>query len=251
LEIVSASTQFDDDEPWATDGDKRSFDVQSVAVHEAGHWLMLHHTSCSGNVMTPYISPGEIKRSLGAGDIAGINAIYGSGPTPPLTSGYTVTVNVHDSKRNPVQGAAVYMDSVWQGTTDSWGQCSIHGVSKGKHTFTATKQGYQDASRRVNVKQDTEVVLVLKGGGPSPPPIPVGYTVIISVFDLSSSPISGATVYIDDAKKGTTDSSGKLMITGIPEGYHMILVKKRGYQDAYQREYVNRDMMLYIRLYPA
>jgi hypothetical protein len=253
-EIVAASAQFDSEDAWATDGDRRSFDIQSVAAHEAGHWLALGHTGCPGNVMNPTIGRGEVKRGLGAGDVAGINAIYGAGTTP-TSGGYTVTVYVYDSHRSQVEGAAVSMDSISQGTTDYWGRCIVSGVSKGTHAFTATKQGYKDVTKRLNVKQDTELKLILKGTGPTPGPgpgpSPVGYTVIVNVFDLSNNAVSGATIYVDDVKKGTTDSSGRLIITGMIEGYHVIIVKKRGYQDAYQREYINRDTALYVRLYPA
>jgi hypothetical protein len=179
--------------------------------------------------------------------------------TSPTIGRFIVLLTVLDSTRSPIYGATVYLDGSMKGTTDFWGRYMIQGVSNGLHTIATTKQGYTDATQAVNVLGDTNVTLRLRGGGPTPystlgptpGPTSTGYSLIISVFDLSSSAVSGATVYVDDVKKGTTDSSGRLIIAGVAQGSHEILVKKLGFQDAYQRPYINFDMALYIRLYPA
>jgi hypothetical protein len=57
--------------PAATD-----FDMYSVLVHEFGHYLGLDHTNMPNNVMRPFISPGQQRRTPGADDIAAITAIY-------------------------------------------------------------------------------------------------------------------------------------------------------------------------------
>jgi hypothetical protein len=71
---------------------------------------------------------------------------------------------------------------------------------------------------------------------------------MVSVTDSSLNAISGATVYLDDLKKETTDSYGRLIIAGVLTGWHVITVKKTGYMDAMQRTNVQGDAMILIRL---
>lgn len=49
---------------WSTSGQILHYDVQSVALHEFGHWLSLNHTTDSSTVMYPTLSLGQNKRSL-------------------------------------------------------------------------------------------------------------------------------------------------------------------------------------------
>lgn len=78
-EIVEADMVIDTDWSWgrgATD-----FDLDTVVLHEAGHWVGLGHTStttdCAAQVMYPYVSRGDVNTTPGLGDIAGIVALYG------------------------------------------------------------------------------------------------------------------------------------------------------------------------------
>lgn len=70
------------DHTWATDGRADAFDIQSVATHEAGHWLGLGHSDVPEATMWPYTGPGEIgERSLASDDVQGICALYPVGGT--------------------------------------------------------------------------------------------------------------------------------------------------------------------------
>ncbi len=83
-------------------------DVWNVATHEHGHMLCLGDLYGAGDsekTMYGYVSYGETKkRTLHSDDIAGIQAIYGAAPNPPVadfegspTSGYApLTVNFTD-----------------------------------------------------------------------------------------------------------------------------------------------------------
>jgi hypothetical protein len=78
--LVETDTVFNSDLPWAVDGNQNSYDLQNIATHEFGHWLLL------GDLYSPrdwaltmygYGIFGEtIKSTLGVGDISGINKIY-------------------------------------------------------------------------------------------------------------------------------------------------------------------------------
>lgn len=145
LEISSTSITFSTHWPWATNGASDAYDVQGIAAHESGHWLMLNDLysgGCSEATMYGYASLGETKkRTLDGGDIAGIQAIYGQG-----AQSTTITVSVVDSitgKR--ISGAYVFLDGVWKGTTDGLGQLKITRVTQGSHTITVRKSGYLPA----------------------------------------------------------------------------------------------------------
>ena len=79
--LVETDTVFNSDLPWAVDGtDTDSYDLQNIATHEFGHWLLLGDLYSLRDwalTMYGYGSLGEtIKSTLGKGDISGINKIY-------------------------------------------------------------------------------------------------------------------------------------------------------------------------------
>src|SRR5687767_7732367 len=88
---------FDDDERWVN-SDSNDVDLLTVAAHEIGHTLGLAHSDDPRALMYPsYSGP---RRSLGADDVAGVQALYGvasapqpapevppQGATPPPSSG--------------------------------------------------------------------------------------------------------------------------------------------------------------------
>jgi hypothetical protein len=77
-DIVEVDTALNQDFPFATSGEPSSYDVQTVAVHEFGHWLELLDSGDSSAVMYGHIDVGQVKRSLTTDDINGINSLYPS-----------------------------------------------------------------------------------------------------------------------------------------------------------------------------
>lgn len=67
---------FDDAETWSLTGSGGTFDVETVALHEAGHLLGLGHSSVAGSVMFP--TYGGVRRSLTQDDVDGIRRLYPS-----------------------------------------------------------------------------------------------------------------------------------------------------------------------------
>jgi hypothetical protein len=96
-QILDVDLRFNDYYAWDVTGrpSGNEPDLQTVSTHEFGHWLSLGHdtdASCPNStaVMCASYNLGTLKRSLGASDIAGIKAIYGTGgslpaPTPTPT----------------------------------------------------------------------------------------------------------------------------------------------------------------------
>ncbi|MBN1319726.1 MAG: matrixin family metalloprotease, partial [Thermoleophilia bacterium] len=90
--LIAFDVAMNDIYAWGT-GASGTYDIQSIATHELGHALNLrdlYGDPDSNKIMYGYGSPGQVKRALSAGDIEGIQWIYGGG-TPPT---YTLTTNV-------------------------------------------------------------------------------------------------------------------------------------------------------------
>ncbi|MEN6383722.1 MAG: chitobiase/beta-hexosaminidase C-terminal domain-containing protein [Phycisphaerales bacterium] len=93
VEIVECDIVFNDAYNWSTSPSSSQMDVQTVALHELGHWLRLldlYDDGDSANVMYGYGSKGQTKRELQPCDISGICYIYGgcaSVVTPVFTPG--------------------------------------------------------------------------------------------------------------------------------------------------------------------
>lgn len=78
--MIDADMYFNSYYSWSTSGEAGKYDVENVATHEFGHWLVLNDLYGGGDTektMYGYVSTGETKkRTLTTDDINGINAIY-------------------------------------------------------------------------------------------------------------------------------------------------------------------------------
>ncbi len=87
-EAVEMDMQFNTDYLWSNGAASGRYDIQSVTIHEAGHGIGLNHVLVDTEVMYPSQSSNSTKRLLGAGDLTGVEAAYGSGCnglTPTIT----------------------------------------------------------------------------------------------------------------------------------------------------------------------
>lgn len=80
-EIIEVDTLFDTDYLWSVTGESDKMDLQNIATHEFGHWLVLddlYKRPARTQTMYGYSTYGEtIKQTLESGDIAGLESIYG------------------------------------------------------------------------------------------------------------------------------------------------------------------------------
>jgi hypothetical protein len=86
--IVEVDIVFNDAYLWTT-GSGPGYDVESVALHEMGHWLSLGHSSGSAAVMYPYYQ--GVRRALHQDDIEGISWIYPTETSPTPIPSHTPT----------------------------------------------------------------------------------------------------------------------------------------------------------------
>ncbi len=94
--ILECDVRFEDNFDWATDPvtPGGSYDVQTIALHEMGHWLSLadlYGGSDSGKVMYGFGSTGQQKRETVAEDRLGLNWIY-SEPTIASLSSFSAAL---------------------------------------------------------------------------------------------------------------------------------------------------------------
>jgi hypothetical protein len=122
--ISQCDIRFSNAYTWGT-GEAGSRDIQSIGMHEVGHWLRLldqYMDGDSSKVMYGLSFAGVQKRALTAADIAGITWIYPLKPSDtvgPVCSAKNATVKrgksvrlylkVYDPKVNGVQSAKVTM----------------------------------------------------------------------------------------------------------------------------------------------
>lgn len=86
------------------DGSNGTMDIESIGLHEIGHWLCLRdlYGDDQDKVMYGFSSPGWVKRALSAGDLAGILWIYGPAPQAPSTPATPVVPVPQDPPTSPV-----------------------------------------------------------------------------------------------------------------------------------------------------
>ena len=104
--VLSGEAHFDQSETWV-DSPFGGTSLLSVAMHEFGHTLGLDHSTDVSALMYPSYSSSDVKLELRADDIAGIQALYGTGgsapPAPPPPPSQPPTIHPCAS---PVSGDA-------------------------------------------------------------------------------------------------------------------------------------------------
>lgn len=93
--------------PGTCSNGKASADLQTIALHEIGHFFGLDHSAVVQSVMFPF-SP-DMQRTLSLDDVAGMAESYPK-TTPDFATG-TISGSVHFASGGAVLGAHVYAES--------------------------------------------------------------------------------------------------------------------------------------------
>ncbi|OPL14710.1 MAG: hypothetical protein AVO34_00830 [Firmicutes bacterium ML8_F2] len=139
---------------WSTDG-YPYYDVQTVALHEFGHWLSLGHSPIFESIM--YYQNKGIQRTLHSVDVTGIRYIYGAAYAEvPVNdnfadclmlegpSGQTTGTNVNASKETgePNHAGTTGSASVWwEWTSPANGHVEFNTFNSSFDTLLATYTG--------------------------------------------------------------------------------------------------------------
>jgi len=106
--MQSAVVTFDSDEGWHAAGTQvvsnQNLDLSVVALHEIGHALGLNHYNAAPEVMNAVFNPSVTTPA--AGDIAGIQALYGALAAPAATATASVLATAAVTS-TPIDSAAV------------------------------------------------------------------------------------------------------------------------------------------------
>jgi len=120
-EPLAGNMHLNEDQDWHIGTD---IDLYTVALHEAGHALGLGHTDDPNTIMYPYYRFGAV---LSSGDIAGVQALYGS----PDTSTPPVTPPVTPPPSLPAPLSLVIASPVGASVTTTASSISISGTASG------------------------------------------------------------------------------------------------------------------------
>ncbi len=143
---------------------------------------------------------------------------------PTATAGDTIPIKVTAGGR-AVEGATVGINSD-VGTTDKNGFLEFNierSLETGTYNLTATKLGYQKASKNIEIEGYLENRLVID----APAKANQFEEITIKVTN-NELPASGVTVALDNITIGKTDSSGTLNYTPEVSGTHTIYASKSG-----------------------
>jgi formylglycine-generating enzyme required for sulfatase activity len=173
--------------------------------------------SAEGHLVIPHPTPGDhaLRVSLPGKKDFEQNVTVAPGQVKKITAvpaDLAATVVVQTSP-----GAAVFLDDSPLGTSDGNGKLSLGEVAAGAHALRITAPG------KVDYRQD---ITVLGGQAVTvgAPLMEAGGTVMVR-----TSP--GAEIFIDNTRRGKTDSSGQWTVPGVAAGEHALRVSARGKRD--------------------
>jgi hypothetical protein len=136
-EIEECDLQFNASLPWGDGVATATSDIESITLHELGHWLCLldQYTDADiDKVMYGYEVYGQ-RRELTTGDIAGIRWIY-PGPSGALRG------VVQDAAGSPMAGARVAIETCEPVSSSSDGSFLITGTPVGTYQVACSSPGY-------------------------------------------------------------------------------------------------------------
>ncbi|GJE40215.1 matrixin family metalloprotease [Methylobacterium persicinum] len=134
--MQSATVTFDSGEGWHTNGvhvvSNQNVDLAVVALHEIGHSLGLDHYNAKPEVMNAFLDPSVT--TLAAGDIAGIQALYGPAVTPTPATVSTVAAATPATPATPATNVA----SATPAASDVTAVYRFYDTQTGDHFYTTS-----------------------------------------------------------------------------------------------------------------
>jgi S-layer protein (TIGR01567 family) len=155
--------------------------------------------------------------------VTAANQLTIDAPARP-TERETITIKVTAGSGTAVEGAEVSFDNTVIGTTNSAGKVNYTLTSSGLHNISATKLGYEAATKSITVDAYVETRLSIE----LPAIIDQGVPVTIKVTSGENT-VAGASITLDSAAIGTTDIRGELNYSFDVSGTHNLGASKTDY----------------------
>jgi formylglycine-generating enzyme required for sulfatase activity len=133
-----------------------------------------------------------------------------------LTALREASVKTAEVAVGTVPNAQVFLDGNLQGQADAHGELDLR-ATPGPHTLKVSLAG----------KQDFEQSVTVAAGQPT--------RLVVPLADLAGSvrvkAPAGSLIWLDNSNRGAIDSSGEILLSGIPPGTHMLRVTAAGKMD--------------------
>ena len=138
--------------------------------------------------------------------------------TPVPVTGFIL---VYDQQKTPISGATVSLDGTVLANTTEYGRATLQDLIPGNYTIVVSKAGYSPASQQISIlNESSEYPVVLSPASVNQP---------LYVQDSDQKNVAGATVILNGAVMGTTDSHGQMAIQLIYNTANNITVTHDGY----------------------
>ncbi len=131
-----------------------------------------------------------------------------------------IRVVVSNESGMRLRDSEVYLDNNQKGVTDSKGIFMIVDVEPGNHTLKASRPHYDDSSEDVSLKPEETKTIYMKLRQKK------SALKVVVVSDLGKK-LKDAEIYLDNHRKGATDSSGTYIMEVDP-GKYVIKASKTG-----------------------
>ena len=138
--------------------------------------------------------------------------------TPVPVTGFIL---VFDQQNKPISGASVSLDGTLLTNTTEFGRATLQDLTPGTYTVVVSKAGYSPVSQQISiVNESSEFPVVLSPASVNQP---------LYVQDPDQKNVAGATVMLNGAVMGTTDSHGQMEIQITYNTANNITVTDAGY----------------------
>jgi hypothetical protein len=139
---------------------------------------------------------------------------------------YSLSISVFDTDKTPVEGATVYIDDAFHGTTGTYGSAGLLNLQAGTHTIEVRREGFLTWISEIEMRDGgTDLTVELAYATA---------VVTVHVADQDRQAVSGARILVDSEYQKTTDDAGIAVlelsahrtynITALRDGYRPSLV---------------------------
>ncbi|KQC05385.1 MAG: hypothetical protein APR53_07925 [Methanoculleus sp. SDB] len=113
---------------------------------------------------------------------------------------YSLSISVFDTEKTPVEGATVYIDNAFHGTTGTYGSAGLLNLQAGVHTVEVRREGFLTWTSEIEMRDGgTDLTVELAYAKAA---------VTVHVADNDGQAVSGARILVDGEYRTTTDDAG-------------------------------------------